>query len=188
MRGRSKAAGAVDAKDQVNHIKPPPDPQPLWKGYLSLAVRMAIFVVILILIFTKVLFLKRVGGSDMFPSLKDGDLTLGYRLQTQYRSGDVVLYRAGGELHFGRILTMGGNTVNISGDGAVEVNGATESGEILFPTDDPGKLTYPYEVSDGSVFILGDYRTSAKDSRSYGAIPLKEIEGKVLTILRRRGL
>ena len=85
MRGRSKAAGAVDAKDQVNYIKPPPDPQPLWKGYLSLAVRMAIFVVILILIFTKVLFLKRVGGSDMFPSLKDGDLTLGYRLQTQYR-------------------------------------------------------------------------------------------------------
>ena len=188
MLGRGKAAGAVDAKDQANHNKPHPEPQPLWKGYMSLAVRTAVFVIILILIFTKVLFLKRVSGSDMFPSLKDGDLTLEYRLQTQYRSGDVVLYRADGKLHFGRILTMGGNTVNISGDGAVEVNGATESGEILFPTDDPGNLTYPYEVPDGSVFILGDYRTNAKDSRRYGAIPLKEIEGKVLTILRRRGL
>ncbi len=162
--------------------------EPLWKGYLRLLFRTLVFIVILALIFTQVLFLKRVSGNDMFPSLKDGDLALGFRLQREYRSGDVVLYEAGGTLHFGRILTLGGNVVNISGNGSVQINGVTESGEILFPTEDPGTLEYPYKVPEESLFILGDYRTKANDSRRYGAISKSKIKGKVLTILRRRGI
>jgi signal peptidase I len=165
----------------------PPD-EPLWKGYLSLLIRAAVFIAILVLLFTQVLFLKRVDGNEMFPALKDGDLALGFRLERTLRSGDVVLYQADGDLHFGRILTLGGNTVEISGDGSVKINGVSESGEILFSTDDPGTLTYPYEVPEGSGFILGDYRTETKDSRTFGAIPISSIKGKVLTILRRRGI
>ncbi|MGN0256283.1 MAG: signal peptidase I [Chordicoccus sp.] len=165
----------------------PPD-EPLWKGYLSLLIRAVVFIAILVLLFTQILFLKRVDGNEMFPALKDGDLALGFRLERTLRSGDVVLYQADGTLHFGRILTLGGNTVEISGDGSVKINGVSESGEILFSTDDPGKLTYPYEVPEGSVFILGDYRTETKDSRTFGAIPISSIKGKVLTILRRRGI
>ena len=52
----------------------------------------------------------------------------------------------------------------------------------------PGTITYPYEVPEGSIFVLGDYRTDANDSRTYGAIPASCIKGKVLTILRRRGI
>ncbi len=165
-----------------------PQDEPLWKGYLSLLIRAAVFIAILVLLFTQVLFLKRVDGNEMFPALKDGDLALGFRLERTLRSGDVVLYQADGDLHFGRILTLGGNTVEISGDGSVKINGVSESGEILFSTDDPGTLTYPYEVPEGSVFILGDYRTETKDSRTFGAIPISSIKGKVLTILRRRGI
>ena len=166
----------------------PPAEEPLWKGYLRLFIRAVIFIAILVLLFTQVLFLKRVDGNEVFPALKDGDLALGFRLERTLRSGDVVLYQADGDLHFGRILTLGGNTVEISGDGSVKINGVSESGEILFSTDDPGTLTYPYEVPEGSVFILGDYRTETKDSRTFGAIPISSIKGKVLTILRRRGI
>ena len=164
------------------------DKEPLWKGYLSLFIRTAVFLAILILFFTQVLFLERVNGNDMFPSLKDGDLALGFRLEREYRSGDVVLYEAAGTLHFGRILDQGGSSVNINGNGSVQINGVTESGEILFPTEDAGTLAYPYKVPEGSLFILGDYRTDANDSRKYGAIPKSKIKGKVLTILRRRGI
>ena len=162
--------------------------EPLWKGYLRLVIRTGIFAAILILFFTQVLFLKRVNGNDMFPSLKDGDLALGFRLEREYRSGDVVLYDAGGTLHFGRILALGGNVVNISGNGSVQINGVTESGEILFPTENRGSLEYPYQVAEDSVFILGDYRTEADDSRTYGAIQKNSIKGKVLSIFRRRGI
>ena len=166
----------------------PEKDQPLWKGYVHLLIRAGIFIVIIAVLFTQILFLKRVNGNDMFPSLKDGDLVLGFRLESTMRSGDVVLYQANGSLHFGRILTLAGSTVEISGNGSVQVNGVTESGEILFSTDDPGTLTYPYTVPEGSVFILNDDRMETGDSRIYGAIPIKSIKGKVLTLLRRRGI
>jgi len=38
------------------------------------------------------------------------------------------------------------------------------------------------------VFILGDYRTQSEDSRDFGAVPLDDIAGKVITVLRRRSL
>ena len=49
-------------------------------------------------------------------------------------------------------------------------------------------LSYPYQVPENSVFVLGDYRTRSTDSRLYEAISLDQVEGKVITILRRRGL
>jgi signal peptidase I len=44
------------------------------------------------------------------------------------------------------------------------------------------------ELSEDEYFILGDYRTGAKDSRFYGAVTRKEIKGKILAVLRRTGL
>ncbi|MEI3521937.1 MAG: hypothetical protein V8Q40_13300 [Anaerosacchariphilus sp.] len=46
--------------------------QGLGKGYLRLFVRAAVFLLILYLVFTRVLFLGRVTGMEMYPSLKDG--------------------------------------------------------------------------------------------------------------------
>ena len=77
--------------------------QGLGKGYLRLFVRAAVFLLVLYLVFTRVLFLGRVTGMEMYPSLKDGDLALGYRLEREYRTGDVIVYEAGGALHFGRV-------------------------------------------------------------------------------------
>ena len=50
--------------------------QGLGKGYLRLFVRAAVFLLVLYLVFTRVLFLGRVTGMEMYPSLKDGDLAL----------------------------------------------------------------------------------------------------------------
>ena len=72
--------------------------------------------------------------------------------------------------------------------GTFLVNGTTQGGEILYPTYPKEGLEYPHRVPEGHVFILGDYRTQARDSRDFGAVPLKDIEGKVITIIRRRGL
>lgn len=160
----------------------------LLKGYRDLFIRCVIFLLLLYLFFSKILFLERVNGMDMFPSLKDGDLALGYRLEQEYRTNDVVAYEENGKTCFGRVIALGGDEVDIDGSGEVKINGASESGEILYPSENGGKLKYPYKVPKNSFFILGDYRTEAKDSRNYGAVSIKQIKGKVLTILRRRGL
>lgn len=158
------------------------------KGYISLLIRAVLFILIIYLFFTKIFLLQRVEGMQMFPSLKDGDLTLSYCLKQTLRSGDVIIYEQDGEKHFGRILALGGNEINIDGSGDVKINGVSESGEIIYPSYNKGTIKYPYKIPEGSVFVLGDYRTETKDSREYGAISEKKIKGKVLTILRRRGI
>lgn len=160
----------------------------LWKGYRDFFIRLGIFLLLLYFFFTKILFLSRVDGMEMFPSLKDGDLALGYRLQQEYRTDDVVAYEENGKTCFGRVIGFGGDEIDIDGSGDVKINGISESGEIMYPSEDGGTLKYPYKVPENSVFVLGDYRTETGDSRSYEAIPIEKIKGKVLTILRRRGL
>jgi signal peptidase I len=61
--------------------------------------------------------------------------------------------------------------------------------EIFYPTEpQEGDVTYPYTVDEGSYFVLCDYRTISFDSRTYGAISKKDLDGKVITLLRRRGI
>ena len=49
-------------------------------------------------------------------------------------------------------------------------------------------LSYPYAVPEDSVFILGDCRTQAEDSRDFGPVQCSAVKAKVITLIRRRGL
>lgn len=158
------------------------------KGYLRLIARTILFLLVIYIFFTKILYFQRVEGMQMFPSLKDGDLTLSYCLKQTFRPNDVIIYEVNGEKNFGRIIAVGGNEINIDGSGDVKINGISESGEIIYPSYYKGDIKYPYQIPEGSVFVLGDYRTQTKDSREFGAIKESQIKGKVLTILRRRGI
>lgn len=162
----------------------------LRKGYLELARRVVLVAAMFWLLFGVVFMLARVQGNEMFPAVKDGDLVLAYRLQQSCTKNDVVVYQADGVTHVGRVLALAGDVVNITEDGTLLVNGTTQNGEILYPTypASAAGLSYPYTVPEGSVFILADYRTNAADSRNFGAIPMRDVKGTVLALLRRRGL
>ena len=154
----------------------------------SLVLRVVVLAALAWVLFTQVFVLTQASGNSMFPAIKDGDLLIGYRQQGIYAKNDVVLYRAGGKLRVGRILARENDLVNLDTSGTLVVNGAAQSGEILFPPYAPSALEYPYTVPEGSVFILGDYRTQSEDSRDFGAVPLTELEAKVITLLRRRSI
>ena len=154
----------------------------------SLVLRVAVLAVLAWVLFTQVFVLTQASGNSMFPAIKDGDLLIGYRQQGIYAKNDVVLYRAGGKLRVGRILARENDLVNLDTSGTLVVNGSAQSGEILYPTYAKDALEYPYTVPEGSVFILGDYRTQSEDSRDFGAVPLTELEAKVITLLRRRSI
>ncbi len=155
---------------------------------LSLLLRLLLLALVFYLIFTQVFLISQVRGNSMFPSLKDGDLVLGFRLQGEYLKGDLVLYSLEDGRHVGRIAAGPGDYVDISPEGELLVNGTLQTGEILYPTYPGDKLTYPYHVPEDSLFILGDYRTQSSDSRDFGALPLEDVEAKVISLLRRRGL
>ena len=86
------------------------------------------------------------------------------------------------------VAAVGGDGVMLEEDGTLRVNGTLHAGEVLYPTYPAGGVTYPYTVPEGCLFILNDYRTRGRDSRHFGAVPQQDAAGKVITLLRRRGL
>ena len=156
----------------------------------SLLVRVVLLAAVCWGFFHFLFMITQVKGMDMFPAVKDGDLAIVFRMQQEYAKNDVIAYRTDTGMKFGRIVARATDVVTIDDTGSLTVNGTTQTGEILYRTypDEDGSLTYPYTVPENCVFVLGDYRTRSTDSRLYGAISLDQVEGKVITILRRRGL
>ena len=158
----------------------------------NLIIRITVLAVIAYLILTYGFLITQCRGQGMFPAIKDGDLCIAFRRQAQALVGehivqdDVVAYRFDGQRRFGRVVAVAGDIVMIDGSGNLSVNGVSQSQEVPYPTSAREGTEYPLRVPDGCVYVLGDYRTNAMDSRDFGSIPLENVEGKVITILRRR--
>ena len=158
------------------------------EGYQKLFLRIVMLGLAVYLIFTKVFLVTQNKGLGMFPAMKDGDLIIAFRLQQDYAKNDVIVCDVDGKQQVARIVAREEDVVTIEEGGTLRVNGTVQSGDILYPTYIKEGLEYPYRVPKGHVFVLGDYRTNTVDSRDYGAVPMEQVEGKVITILRRRGL
>ncbi len=157
-------------------------------GYIQLFVRLIMMIVVGYIVFTQVFLITRVTGNGMFPAVKDGDLAIAFRIQNDYLRNDVISYKNGNKRYIGRIIGREGDVITIDDSGTLLVNGTVQGGEILYPTYTKEDLEYPYRVAEGAIFVLGDYRTQTEDSRDFGPIPINDVEGKLITILRRRGL
>lgn len=158
------------------------------RGYVSLLLRLCVIALALWVIFSQVFLLIRCRGEGMFPALEDGDLVLAYRLEQEYAKGDVLVYTVDGQTYLGRVAALEGDVVMMDDSGALTVNGAAQSGQILYPTYAKEGVIYPYTVTPGTLFLLGDYRTRTQDSRDFGAVAVEAVEGKVITVLRGRGI
>ena len=158
------------------------------RDFCSLLLRICVITVAAFVIFTQVFLITQCDGQGMFPAIEDGDLVLAYRLHEDYAKGDVVVYELNGKYHLGRILARSNDVVMMDDTGNLVISGTTQGGEILYPTYAREGIEYPYRVPEGHLFLLGDYRTQATDSRDFGPVPLDNIKGKVITIVRRRGV
>ena len=44
--------------------------------------------------------------------------------------------------------------------------------------------SFPIKLDKGEVFLMGDNRPEAVDSRQFGAVPAKDTLGRVMTVIR----
>ncbi len=124
--------------------------------------------------------------NNMYPAIRDGDLCITYKLD-RYIAEEAVAYRLNGVYRLGRIVALEGDVVDIT-DTGLSINGNTVSEQVVYATTDEGaEITFPYIVEQGCVFILNDFRSDVQDSRSFGAIPIENLDGKLVLMLRRRG-
>ena len=129
----------------------------------------------------------RCTGETMSPALEDGDLLIYYRLSNTYESGDIVVYTKDNVQYIGRIAAMPADEVEITEDGTLVINGYYQASTDTTPYARQENADYPLNLAEEEYFILLDDRSSVLDSRTFGAVKLDDIDGKLLTLLRRRG-
>ena len=159
------------------------------RSFWALIQKILLIAAVASLAFTFVFGIGVVDGEGMYPRMRDGDLVVFYRLENQRNIGDIVAYTEDGERQYGRIVARGGDIVDMNDDGQLIINGNIQEEEVFFATAKDNRATqFPCTVEQDSIFVLGDNRTTARDSRDYGAISISRVDGKVISILRRRGL
>ena len=153
--------------------------------------RLVILVVFLWLLFGVFFGITPMNSDDMFPRISSGDLLFYYRMEKDFHSDDVIVFKKDGRVRAGRVVAHGGETVEITDEGELKVNGSVVAENNIFYKTYPYEkdtVKYPVSLASGEVFVLCDYREGAKDSRYFGAVSTREIKGKIITILRRSNL
>ena len=166
------------------------------KSYQYFILRALLVIGLVWILFFKIVGLTTAPGDDMAPSVKHGDLMLFYRLDKTYRYRDVIVYESdpdeSGEkdVYVGRIIAAPGDTLDISENGAVIVNGNTlVEQDIRTATPVYGEFVeYPVRLGENEFFVLADDRLNGMDSRYIGAVEKKDVIGSVITIVRRHDL
>ncbi len=125
----------------------------------------------------------------MHPAIKDGDLVVYYRLDKMFYAGDVAVVQYKGRTSTGRVIAVEGDTVDITKEGVL-VNGALLLSEDVYydTTQFENGVDFPLTVENGQVFLLGDNRPAATDSRIYGCVNVSDVKGKVIAVIRTRGI
>ena len=161
----------------------------VWRELGSLAVKIVVICISFVLTFTFLYGFHRNTDPDMAPMIKDGDLILFYRLNRDYAIGDLLLLDFQGQRQVRRVVARAGDTVDITENGLIINGGLQHEPEIFQETwQYANGVSFPLTVGEGQVFVLGDARENATDSRVYGPVNTGDTLGKVITVIRRRGL
>ena len=164
-------------------------------NYQNLLIRIAVLLLVLWLVFFVVLGVIAAPTNDMQPRIDAGDTILVYRLDTDVQAQDVIVIEkeVNGEkvLTISRVVASEGDTVEITEDGELIVNGNHMIETNIYGTTRPyenGDVSYPVTLGPGECFVLADTREGGMDSRYFGPVSKDEIVGTVIAIWRRVNL
>lgn len=157
------------------------------KLYVFDFIKKIIFLIIVLYFILNYIFgILIVPNNDMSPRLSPSDLVIYYRLDKKFVADDVIVFNQEGKDLVYRVVATEGDEVNITESG-LQINGSYQANtDIYFKTGvyEDG-IKFPVKLKKDEVFVLGDLREGAIDSRYFGPVKAKDIKGKIFILLRR---
>ena len=167
-----------------------PSSPSVWKDLLYLLAKIGAIALVFMILFTFVFGIVRYTEPSMSPAIKDGDLVIFYRGdEGAYHARDAVVLEVGRQKQVRRVVAIAGDSVDITEEGLV-INGALQQEPGIYQKTErfTEGVDFPLIVPDGHVFVLGDSRAESLDSRIYGSVEVGDIQGSVMTVIRRRDI
>lgn len=129
-------------------------------------------IIIIALLFMFVMRFSVVNGASMNPTLQDRDWLILSNIDFQKERGDVIVVSQPNEMEevlIKRIVALEGETVDITLDGKVTINGTVlEEPYVADAVKERGNVSFPHVVGKNCVFVMGDNRNHSTDSRYQG--------------------
>lgn len=176
---------------------PSGDAQPPKRGGFLNALGSVLFtiVAVLVLVFLIRTFVFQsydIPSGSMEETIQTGDLVFSEKVTYYFNGpqrGDIVTFidpEDSSRTLIKRVIATGGQTVDLR-DGSVYVDGVRQDepytdGKPSYPlTSATGtSISYPYEVPEGELWVMGDNRTNSQDSRYFGSVPASSVTGKAI--------
>lgn len=137
---------------------------------------------IAVLVATLFLPILQISGDSMSPTLMHDEIIVLVK-NNNIKRGDLIGFYYQGKILLKRVIGMPDDIVVIDGEGSVYINGELlEEPYVTEKSIGECDIEFPYTVSGGSYFVMGDKRTNSVDSRSFviGTITTEDIIGKVV--------
>lgn len=126
--------------------------------------------------------LLRVYGVSMEPTLENGQIIM-LEKSGNFETGDLIGFYYQNKILLKRVIGNAGDYIDMDAEGNVYVNDR-KLDEPYLKTRALGDcdITFPYQVPDGKVFVMGDNREKSIDSRSkqVGCVAEEQIVGRVI--------
>jgi signal peptidase I, bacterial type len=143
---------------------------------------------VVVILFTFIFRIVTVDGQSMQMTLHDKERLLISDMLYTPKTGDIVVIQAKGFDNplVKRVIATEGQTVSIDfNKWEVSVDGVVlDEPYVNFVSGEQmrgnGYQQYPFKVSKGNVFVMGDNRNNSTDSRYLGEIDARNIVGRVM--------
>ena len=135
-----------------------------------------------VLVATLWLPVLQIYGGSMTPTLQDGQIVFSVKT-SDWEQGDILAFYYNNKILIKRVIAGPGDWVNITEDGTVYVNDVMLEEPYVAELSLGGSdITYPYQVPDGKIFVMGDHRATSVDSRhtAVGCVAQEQIVGKII--------
>lgn len=183
MSRRNRQQDSLPSPEQVSRAYQQDQYRKRYKrAFISTLSVLAVIAAVAVLVSTLFLPVIQVSGNSMEPTLSDGDVLVLLKSK-HYERSQLCCISWQNKMLLKRIIGLPGDVVSIDTEGNVTVNGVLlDEPYVSDKTLGECDVTFPCQVPEGKVFVLGDHRSTSIDSRSseIGCVDQDQIVGFVL--------